>query len=61
MSTRHQEQQALLEQLRASGNPALRQRANELQEHYHAREMAGLSHDVYDSARETGTPPSGWV
>ncbi len=61
MSPRHEEQQRLLQALRASGAPEAQEQALQLGELYHAREMAGLSHDVYDSAREIGSPPAGWI
>jgi hypothetical protein len=61
MSSRHQEQQGFLAELRASGDPALLAQAAQLQQRYHAREMAALSHDVYDSARGTGAAPAGWI
>lgn len=61
MTTDHQERQALLAQLRGSGDPQLVARADQLAGQYHARELAGLSHDVYDSARARGEPPHGWV
>lgn len=61
MSSRHQEQQGFLAELRASGDPALLAQAAQLQQRYHVREMAALSHDVYDSARGTGAAPAGWI
>lgn len=59
--TDHQNEQALLQQLRASGDPAAQQQAATLQGFYHQREMGGLAADVYDAGKETGEPPSGWI
>ena len=55
------EQLALIEQLRAIDDPSARVAADELQDIYHAREMAALSADVYDAARGEGDPPNGWL
>lgn len=57
----HEGRRALLGALRDSGDPALLTQADELERHYHARELALLSHDVYDVARQSGAPPAGWV
>lgn len=61
MTNRHDDQQVLLAELRASGDSALLAQASRLEQRYHAREMAGLSQDVYDSARGTGSAPVGWI
>lgn len=55
------EQLALIEQLRAIDDPSARVAADELQDIYHAREMAALTADVYDAARGEGDPPNGWL
>lgn len=57
----HQHEQAMLQQLRASGDPGAQQQAVALQNFYHHREMGGLAADVYEAAKETGQPPSGWI
>ena len=59
--TDRQNEQALLQQLRASGDHAAQQQATALQGLYHQREMGGLAADVYDAAKETGEPPPGWI
>ncbi|NYZ63529.1 hypothetical protein [Luteimonas deserti] len=61
MTSRHDAQRALIEQLRAQRSAAARDTATMLQGAYHAREMAELSHDVYAAALGTGTPPPGWT
>ncbi|HDS0949419.1 TPA: phospholipase [Stenotrophomonas maltophilia] len=53
-----QKERELVDQLRASGND---KQADRLQETYHAREMSGLASDVYQSARHSGEPPTGWT
>jgi len=53
-----QEQRELVDQLRASGKD---EQADRLQETYHAREVSGLASDVYQSARHSGEPPTGWT
>lgn len=53
-----QKERELVDQLRASGND---NQADRLQETYHAREMSGLASDVYQSARHSGEPPTGWT
>ncbi|MCC8536166.1 phospholipase [Xanthomonas axonopodis pv. poinsettiicola] len=57
----HQQQRTILEQLRTSSDPQTRQQAEKLQTLYHDREMAGLSDDVYDSAKGEGQPGTGWM
>lgn len=57
----HQHQRAVLAQLRTSSDPQARQQAEKLQTLYHDREMAGLSDDVYDSAKGEGQPDAGWI
>jgi hypothetical protein len=54
-------EQELLEQLRNSRDPVAHAEAGELQSLYHTRQMALLADDVYDAAKETGTPPPGWT
>jgi hypothetical protein len=60
-ATEHQQDQALLQQLRASGDPAKLQEAAQLQTLYHGRELGGLSADVYEAAKSSGHPPPGWI
>ncbi|MEI2454400.1 XVIPCD domain-containing protein [Lysobacter firmicutimachus] len=61
------ERQALLKQLRESGDPAAVARADELQRTYHADNMAVLAKDTYLSAMEPRAPdertqpPPGWI
>ncbi|WP_049623020.1 XVIPCD domain-containing protein [Frateuria defendens] len=57
----HQQEQALLQQLRASGDTAAQDKAAQLQKLYHDRQMGELAADVYDAATGAGQPPSGWV
>ncbi|KPL50433.1 hypothetical protein XAXN_01395 [Xanthomonas axonopodis] len=57
----HQQQLALLEQLRASRDPQVQQQAEQLHTFYHDRKMAGLADDVYDSAKGEGQPGTGWI
>lgn len=59
--TDHQNEQALLQQLRTSGDHAAQQQATTLQGLYHQREMGGLAADAYDAAKDTGQPPTGWI
>lgn len=54
-------EQALLHQLRASGDPAALREAGQLQTLYHDRQMDGLAADVYQAAKGTGHPPAGWT
>ncbi|MDR1075652.1 MAG: hypothetical protein LBL59_04945 [Xanthomonadaceae bacterium] len=54
---REQERQ-LLAELRAAGHE---EQAGRLATQLHAREMAGLAADVYQSARHAGAPPPGWT
>jgi hypothetical protein len=63
MSTANElhERQALLQQLRETGDPAALAEAAKLQRVYHDDEMAGLAADVYASAMHKGTPPTGWT
>ena len=56
-----QNEQALLQQLRTSGDSVSVRRADELQRLYHARQMALLSADIYPAAKGEGAPPSGWM
>src|SRR5690606_31600769 len=51
----------LLGSLRDNGDPALRERADRLQELYHARQYAALAVDVYDAASGRGKAPHGWI
>src|SRR5690606_3709296 len=46
---------------RDNGDPALRERADRLQELYHARQYAALAVDVYDAASGRGKAPHGWI
>lgn len=57
----HQEQQALLQQLRAGNDPELLQQADALERFYHVLEKAGLADDVYDAAKGIGQPWAGWA
>ncbi|MCC8448454.1 phospholipase, partial [Xanthomonas translucens pv. translucens] len=57
----HQQQRALLDQLRASNDPQAQQQATQLQQLYHDREMAGVADDVYDAAKGQGQPDVGWM
>src|SRR5690606_31737087 len=54
-------QDVLLTDLRDTGGPEASAYASELQDLYLARQMAALSEDVYEAARETGEPPHGWI
>ncbi|HUB92043.1 MAG TPA: hypothetical protein VMA74_20135 [Dyella sp.] len=56
-----QNEQALLQQLRTSGDPACVRRADALQRLYHDRQLALLSADVYAAAKGEGAAPSGWI
>lgn len=56
------QQQELLGQMRASGDPALLKQADALQEQYHVRDMAELAGDVYASAaHRPASPGLGWI
>lgn len=61
------DRQALLQQLRESGDPAAIARASELERTYHADNMAVLAKDTYWSAMEGKAPdegkhaPPGWI
>lgn len=57
----HRQREQLLNDLRASGTAEAASRAAELQQLYHAHEMASLADDVYDSAKGYGQAPAGWV
>lgn len=61
MNKNFQNEHALLQQLRRSGNPASLRNADQLQRLYHDRHMALLSTDVYNDAKGAGTPPPGWA
>ena len=61
MAPEFQNEQALLQQLRNSGDPASVRNASQLQQLYHHRQMALLSADVYHDAEGVGTPPPGWT
>ncbi|MGO3128221.1 MAG: hypothetical protein ACTIJY_09125 [Luteimonas sp.] len=61
MTTQHAERQRLLDAMRSSGSKDATDEADRLEVTYHAQEMAGLSHDGYDSAKGAGEPPSGWM
>lgn len=55
------ERHHLLQKLRESGNPAAVAHADALDKSYHDEQMALLSDDVYDAAREEGRAPHGWA
>ena len=56
------QQQDLLARMRASGNPALLEQADALEEQYHVRDMAELAGDVYASAaHQPASPGLGWL
>ena len=55
------ERQALLQQLRETGDPVAMAEAAKLQRSYHDDEMAGLAADVYASAMHQGKSPTGWT
>jgi hypothetical protein len=55
------EQQALLQRLRESIDPAAWAAARQLDQLYHARQMAALAQDVYLAAKGEGQPPPGWT
>ncbi|MCC5098758.1 hypothetical protein ABQF61_12945 [Xanthomonas campestris] len=57
----HRQREQLLNDLRASGTAEAASRAAELQQLYHAHEMASLADDVYDSAKGLGHSPVGWI
>lgn len=61
MSSEFQNEQALLQQLRHSGDPASVHNADQLPQLYHHRQMVLLSADVYHDAEGVGTPPPGWT
>ena len=57
-----QQQQALLAQMRATGDSRLIQQADALQEQYHVRDVGALTKDVYRSAAHEDAPPGlGWI
>lgn len=60
MTSAHDARRRLLGELRASGSAKVSEAAARLEADYHAREMAMLSHDVYDAARQVGNAPPGW-
>lgn len=56
------QQQALVAQMRAGGNPQLLAQADALEQQYHVRDMGGLAKDVYRSAAHEAAPPGlGWI
>ena len=61
MSGDPQQEQAFLQRLRASGDPAARQEATRLQALYHDQQMGELAADAYKSAKGEGSPPQGWI
>jgi hypothetical protein len=61
MSGDPQQEQALLQRLRASGNPAAQSEAQQLGTLYHDQQMGGLAADAYNAAKGTGQPPAGWT
>src|ERR1700761_1821203 len=60
MSGDPQQEQALLQRLRASGDPAAQNEARQLGTLYHDQQMGGLAADAYKAADGTGQPPAGW-
>ncbi|RUL61606.1 hypothetical protein EKH79_18435 [Dyella dinghuensis] len=56
-----QDEQELIQQLRARGDTASLQYANQVQKDYRDRQMEALSQDVYKAANGEGHPPLGWV
>ncbi|MDR7194772.1 hypothetical protein [Luteimonas terrae] len=61
MTIQHEERQRLLSALRSSGLHEAADEADRLEVAYHAQEMAKLSHDVYDAAKNVGESPSPWT
>src|ERR1700761_4002220 len=61
MSGDPQQEQALLQRLRANADPAAQQEAAQLQTLYHDRQMGELAADAYKSAKGEGSPPAGWI
>ena len=61
MSGDPQQEQALLQRLRASGDPAAQSEAQRLGALYHDQQMGGLAADAYNSAKAVGQPPVGWA
>lgn len=61
MSGDPQQEQAFLQRLRASGDPAAQQEATRLQALYHDQQMGELASDAYKSAKGEGSPPPGWI
>lgn len=61
MTSRHEEAQQLLAELRTRGTADAAEAADRLEADHHAREMALLSQDVYDAALQAGAPPPGWT
>ena len=61
MPTGFEHEQALLQQLRSSGDPAALREADHLATLYHDREMDALAQDAYQAAKGEGQPPEGWM
>ncbi|WP_158883033.1 hypothetical protein [Rhodanobacter sp. L36] len=61
MSNDPQQEQTLLQQLRASGDPDKQQEAAQLQKLYHDRQMGDLATDAYAAAKGADKPPPGWI
>jgi hypothetical protein len=61
MPTEFEREQALLQQLRSSGDPTALREADHLATLYHDREMDALAQDAYLAAKGEGKPPEGWV
>jgi hypothetical protein len=61
MPTELEREQALLQQLRSSGDAAALREADHLTTLYHDREMGALAQDAYLAAKGQGQPPKGWV
>ena len=55
------DEQELIQELRARGDTASLQYANQVQKDYRDRQMEALSQDVYKAANGEGHPPLGWV
>jgi hypothetical protein len=56
-----QDEQSLIQQLRARGDVVSLQKADQLQKLFHDRQMDALSQDVYQAANGEGHSPLGWT
>jgi hypothetical protein len=61
MSNDPHQEQALLQQPRASGDPSKQQEAAQLQKLSHDRQMGDLATDAYAAAKGADKPPPGWI